>query len=374
MATAAKQKRLRLREDWSRQSSPCRVDREAGIIHDVKVLGSQSANRRRYPAETIKKAVKNGLYEGAKVFADHPGKNGEQRPVRGILGKLHGIYEKGGELYAARFHILKSHPLADSVFEDCERGLGVFGLSHNAEAGDYHFEAGVQVVTEILRVESVDLVSSPATNTNLWEGRTVGVPLKDWLDEKSADRTLPPKRRRLLLEMAAQIEQDNDEGPIMPDVPAPELDGRQLLAQAVAALVQSGDAADHDLAQKVMKLLKPEAPVEEDDDTDEDPDVAGKKPKEGKKPRAIPQPAVLTEQEAQELCALADVPASRPLVESLAGLTEAKARQVVLAHKQSAAALRRGSGPPRSASGHVPEASSDRAPADRGRALQWLKE
>ena len=164
---------------------------------------------------------------------------------------------------------------------------------------------------------------------------------------------------------------------MMADVPAPELDGRQLLAQAVAALVQSGDAADHDLAQKVMKLLKPEAPTPEgDDDDDDDGDGDGKKAKEGKRPRAATSQgaAVLTEAEALELCQLADVAATRLLVESITGLPEPAARKVVLAHKSATAQARRGSGPPRSASGHVPEASTGHAPADRQRALAWLKE
>src|SRR5262249_23028715 len=50
-----------------------------------------------------------------------------------------------------------------------EKGIGLYGLSHHAEAGNYHFENGTQVVTEISRVESVDLVSNPATNKSLWE-------------------------------------------------------------------------------------------------------------------------------------------------------------------------------------------------------------
>src|SRR5262245_24094905 len=372
MSALAAKRGLRLREDWARQSSPCRVDREAGAIYDVKVCGAESTNRRRYPAETFKKAVAAGVYEGAKVYADHPTRPGEQRPVRGILGKLEGVHEKGGELYARKMLVLKSHPLAESVFEDCERALGVFGLSHNAEAGDWHMEGGHQVITEILRVESVDLVSSPATNTSLWEGRKVAdLTLKEWLDEKSADRTLPPVRRKKILEMAEQL---GDNGPVMADEPG-AVDGRKLLGQAVAALVQSDDPADHELATKVMRLLKPtsEEPALEQADDGEDDDEE-KKPKEGRRARSVPAPAVLTEAEAAELCALADLMASRALVESLTGLPEANARKLILAQKGLQAQARRVGGPPRSASGHVPEAAPSRAPAGRAEALKWLRE
>src|SRR5262249_38214041 len=135
-------------------------------------------------------------------------------------------------------------------------------------------------ITEIARVESVDLVSNPATNKNLWEGHVMsgGIPLRQWLDERTADRGLPTRSRRLIFEMLDYLqEQGDDDAPLMmadePAAPAAGgADGRSLLAQGVAALIQSGDPADHDLAQKVLKLLKPEAtaPVEEEEDEDND--------------------------------------------------------------------------------------------------------
>jgi len=361
----------RLSEAYTFAPSPLRVNREAGVIHGVKVLGFNSSNNRRYTKEGVAKAVKAGLYEGAKVFVDHPARSGEMRPAADLLGRLHNA-RLGEDGVYADLHANTQHPMWPRVAEDCEKGLGLYGLSHNAEAGDYHFDRGVQVVPEISRVESVDLVSSPATNKNLWEGAKVPIPLKQWLEERTTDRTLPAAVRRRIFEMAAEVgtfgEQDE---PMMADEPA-AVDGRQLLAQAVAALMQSGDAGDHDLATKVMRLLKP-APAAE---AEEDPDVENGKAEESRRPagKAPPAAAVLTESDARDLCALADVPATAPLLDALSGLTETQARKTVLAQKQLAASVRRGTGPPRSASGHGEAAHGDKVPATRQAALDWLKE
>jgi len=137
--------------------------------------------------------------------------------------------------------------------------------------------------------------------------------------------------------------------------------------------MQSGDADDHDLATKVMRLLKP-APAATEQETDEDPDVANDKAKEGRRVEKAPAALVLTEGDARDLCALADVPASAALLDALSGLTEAQARKTILAQKQFAASVRRGTGPPRSASGHGEGGRADKVPTTRQAALDWLKE
>lgn len=374
MAAVAAPKRVRISEAYAFAPSPLRVDREGGCVYGVKVLGFTSTNKRRYAREAVAKAVKSGLYEGAKVYVDHPAQPGKSRPAEQLLGRLKKsrLAEDGVH---ANLHVNTAHPMATRVFEDCEKGLGLYGLSHNAEAGDYHFDSGVQVVTEIVSVESVDLVSDPATNTNLWEGRKVPIPLKQWLEERTTDKALPAKTRKLIFEMYGAMPEDDDT--VMADEPG-AADGRQLLAQAVAALVQSADASDHELAQKVLRLLKPaeggggdDEVTESDDDED---DGVEHKPKEGKKPRKAPALAVLTEAEARDLCLLADVQVTAALLEGLTGLPEANARKVLLSHKHQAQQARRGQGPPRSASGHVHESNPGTVPADRQKALEWLRE
>ncbi|MGC3972383.1 MAG: hypothetical protein QM775_35085 [Pirellulales bacterium] len=79
------------------------VEREAGVIRGVKVLGLASRNGRTYPAAVLEQA--RSLYEGAKVNVNHPKGNplgprdyqdriGVIRNVRvvseaGLFGDLH---------------------------------------------------------------------------------------------------------------------------------------------------------------------------------------------------------------------------------------------------------------------------------------------
>ena len=63
------------------------VDRKAGIIRGVKVLGHHSQNGRQYTPEAIRQAA--SLYEGAMVNIDHPdGEPTEQRSAYDRFGKL----------------------------------------------------------------------------------------------------------------------------------------------------------------------------------------------------------------------------------------------------------------------------------------------
>lgn len=388
-ATARKPQTLRLRED-TRQPGPCRVDREKGVIFDVKVCGRESANKRAYLPECFRDAVQRKLYEGAKVHADHPLKAGEQRPVRGLLGKLTGIYDREGELYAKEFHILKSHPLAESVFEDCERGLGVYGLSHNAEAADWEVtREGVQQVKRLARVESVDLVSDPATNSNLWES-TINTPKKititALLEQLSSNAKLPKPVRKALLEMDGMdgCTKEMDEPT---DAPAASTaDPLALLAQAAAALAASGDAAQHEMGMKIMKLLKPESaetPEADDEDGEGDGDDGDdeKKPFESKKKGgrtarkpAAPRPAVVTEARAKALIALAGVTESRELLDAVCGIDETRAISVIqLAKGKQTQAAPRG---PRSAPAGTVSATAtvteSKIPDDSKALASWL--
>src|SRR5690348_10270816 len=62
-----------------------------GSAWDVTVIkAGDSKNRRRYPAEVLRRAL--GLFEGAKVFADHPSRDElrarPERSVRDVIGWL----------------------------------------------------------------------------------------------------------------------------------------------------------------------------------------------------------------------------------------------------------------------------------------------
>jgi len=144
------------------------IDREAGVIRGVKVLGLQSKNKRRYLKEAAEAAIPK--YEGRKIYVDHINvKEGTERKTRERWGKLSNVTANTtGELYGD-LHYLKTHPMTEQILEAAER-FNDFGLSHDA-GGRTRKENGEDVIHEIAEVYSVDVVQEPATNRNLFESQ-----------------------------------------------------------------------------------------------------------------------------------------------------------------------------------------------------------
>jgi hypothetical protein len=145
------------------------VDREAGVIRGVKVLGRTSRNGREYSDRALAEAAK--FYEGIGVNLNHPDRRetASERPVEAGFGWLAGIEVKADGVFGD-LHFLKSHPQAAVIVEAAERNPKRFGLSHNAE-GRIARKDGRNVVESIEKVRSVDVVQNPATNSGLFESK-----------------------------------------------------------------------------------------------------------------------------------------------------------------------------------------------------------
>jgi hypothetical protein len=144
-----------------------RVDRDGGVISDVKVLGRKSGNGRQYSDRAIRDAAR--LYEGIDVHIDHP-KRREMNVPRGFAewaGTLKDVQVREDGVYAD-LHILKEHKLAAQIMEAADRMPEHFGLSHNAQAR-MTGPRGNQVVESLESVRSVDIVRKPATVAGLFE-------------------------------------------------------------------------------------------------------------------------------------------------------------------------------------------------------------
>jgi hypothetical protein len=149
------------------------VDRAAQRIAGVKILGLRSKNNRIYLPEALLAAV--SLYEGAKVNINHP---------RGAATSPRDYQDRFGSLLQVRFvpeqglfgDLLYNpmHPLAEQLLWDAEHAPQQVGLSHNVTAVTAE-QNGELVVTEILSVQSVDLVADPATTQGLYEATTTNV-------------------------------------------------------------------------------------------------------------------------------------------------------------------------------------------------------
>lgn len=174
--------------DW-RGASP-RVDRAAGAIRGVKILGLASRNGRRYAESGLAAAVP--LYENAKVNVNHPhGQPGAPRDYQDRIGAVRDVQLRPGEGLFADFHYNPHHPLVEQLLWDAEHAPENVGFSHHVEARTQR-GSGAVVVEEILRVLSVDLVADPATTHGLFENRADPPP--ETASGKPA-ATEPPARR-----------------------------------------------------------------------------------------------------------------------------------------------------------------------------------
>jgi hypothetical protein len=322
---AAAPTRLLVREDYTPQPGPLKVDRAAGVIYGVKVLGWRSRNRREYTREMAEDAVRRKLYEGVKVRINHQVEPARFLPAEPLFGTIHNARTSPDGLFAD-LHYLKSHEMAERVCEDVERGLGLYGLSHDAEKDQWEFKNGVEVIHSISEVYFVDLVGKAATTANLWESQTVPTTLKELIEAAALDAD---KKAALL-----KLTEDYGVGDMGAGASADN--GRGLLAQAIAALLQSPDDADHELAEKVMQAMnaKPDNPntgaeVVETGKAKESVQEAAKETVTEATPPPAVTPATLTEAEVKDLCELASIEPSKELLEALVGIDRSRGQKLL---------------------------------------------
>ncbi|HVU87342.1 MAG TPA: hypothetical protein VHD36_08470 [Pirellulales bacterium] len=156
-----------LQEFISSRGVTLRVDREAGIIRGVKILGTESQNGRTYLPEALAAAA--SLYEGAKVNVNHPKSSpGSPRDYQDRIGAIHGVTVRTTEGLFADLHFNPAHALAGQLAWDAEHAPENVGFSHNVLAKTARRNGRV-VVESITKVQSVDLVADPATTRGLFE-------------------------------------------------------------------------------------------------------------------------------------------------------------------------------------------------------------
>lgn len=240
------------------QDATLKIDQDAGIIYGVKILGRYSKNCHgiqgvtegtEYTAQCLRDALP--LYEGATVYCNHDRAAGDgARNINDTFGTLRNVRvsEHADEL-RGDLHYLKANPMAPRVVEDVLRGLGVFGLSHNAFPEKASVREAKYVIDKLESVRSVDLVDKPATNKNLAESRekTMKTTFKAMLTE--ALKNLSAGRKKVgkqLLEM--------DDMPLNTDVEVPEDDADPLTTGFKAAMMAVLDDDTLDAAAKLAKL------------------------------------------------------------------------------------------------------------------------
>lgn len=166
---------------------PASIDKDAGIVRGVKVLGLTSQNGYDYLPQAVKSARQ--LYEGVKVNIDHPKKPGESRSVRDGFGVMRNpSINQNGELIAD-LHFNPKSDFAEAFIWSAENSPSDFGFSHNADGKRKRQANGRTVVESIDKVFSVDLVRDPATTTSLFESKENDMELAEQVADLSRQLT-----------------------------------------------------------------------------------------------------------------------------------------------------------------------------------------
>lgn len=236
-----------------------RVDREAGVIRGVKLIGLVSRNGRRYSESALRKAV--GLYEGARVHVDH-GRPGQNRSIMTRGGTIRGVAIKEGEGLFGDLHYLKGDPAGEKIATLAEQCPDTFGMSHDADGKIGRDKTG-PVVEEIHSVNSVDAVDRPATTNSLHESES---PMKTTL-RKLIEAT-PYKHTAKLLEMMPELAAEEpidapevEEGDTAPD---PVDAVANALAAKVADAIKDPDVTDAEAGAMAKAASKTVASVRSD--------------------------------------------------------------------------------------------------------------
>ncbi len=236
------------------------------------VLGKQSRNKRHYPDEVLQR--RHLLYEAAQVFIDHDMatvKKGGTRPMHELGGIIRDVRFAPDGL-RANLHYLKDTKAGQMILNAAKTAPDKFGLSPMHRIEGWKQSNGSELIKDILEVHSVDVVTRPASTKGLWES------VMDSEEEVDADCAT-------------------------------------LLGLAMAAAAKEGN---HDLATKILKLMKKEHGAGE-----------GEPGEEGEPPDAEEESVTASPQAQQEVVTLLGTyqhMASESQFDELAALPTTKAR------------------------------------------------
>jgi hypothetical protein len=253
------------------------VDRAAKVIRGVRICGPKSRNKnRRYESQCMKDVAPRMI--GRRVFVDHVKDPNERKiqnrsefariiacqdePDGGLRGDL-----KYFESCASCEHILEIIEDKQDAPGEESPYTGSIGLSPVWYADAKH-HAGEEVVSRIHDIESVDIVTFPATTRSIREHIEVHpMTWKKYIEGR--DDKLRPAFLKLVEEYGM--------GDTM--MPADASDHNTDLLSAIEKLISIGDDASKKKIKKIMAIImdngeeeKPEVEPKGDDEKDDEPE------------------------------------------------------------------------------------------------------
>lgn len=236
--------------ELSEAISGAHIDKEKGIISGVVILTGQkeSHNKTFYTPKALAEAKTR--YEGAKMYLDH-GPNGSQsRSVRDFGGTYKNLRVEENFL-KADLHVSSSPSVRDIVFPLAESKAG--GLSIR-DRGKGQEKEGVFIVEGFAgKSFSIDLVTEPSVNKNLFESKEDDD--MKWEDVKIEDLQ---KERPELVEQLKQEERKLVLEEVKEKIAKGENAESMLLeSNKLVALSEAGFEAE--IASEVKKMIMSKA-------------------------------------------------------------------------------------------------------------------
>lgn len=150
------------------------LNREKGLILNVRVMGRESRNGRTYSDEAIQQLREN--IEKLGCYTNHPVTDSNDRAIEDRLGGYQNprIDPKDGSLWTDIKYV-PVHPSARLLEYYAENDTPGVGLSLNARGSVNRGPDGRAVVTRLTKIFSVDFVDNPATNTSLRESTSMNL-------------------------------------------------------------------------------------------------------------------------------------------------------------------------------------------------------
>ena len=142
-----------------------RIDKEKGVIHDVKIMNRSSAHNRDYSDQAMNDVVR--LTENSHVFDQHSEQHSGVRPIRDQLGMLRNT-RRMAESVIGDLHVSARESW---LLEDAERMPDSLMMSINAHGKLTRVSGRSRLLVEsINRLDSVDVVPLGGTTKSLFEG------------------------------------------------------------------------------------------------------------------------------------------------------------------------------------------------------------
>lgn len=271
-------------------SKPAEIDAVNGIIKGVKLCGTESANKRRYPLPVLQKNL--AKYANAPVYFAHSDKD---RDFWEQAGQVMSNPRMGPDGVYGDVQCLMKDPHVQKFFEAAEKMPSTIGMSHSA-AGDGHYEGETLVVDDLEEVFSVDIVTRPATTKGLFESK--GAPVAKTIKLKALLEKIEPRFKGNRPKWLKKLREDDTAAPAAmgADVPDPGDEGgsaEDMLKKGFRAAIEKIlDDDGLDLQTKISqikeimkteeKMLQKDDPAPPSDSGSSDTPTAPTTPKEGR--------------------------------------------------------------------------------------------